>query len=99
VAGTIATDGAGEVMAPGQPYAQTAHALDIVVDALDELGASAADVVATRMYVTDMAHQEAVGRAHSEVFDEVRPAATMVEVAGLAAEGAVVKVEVEGVVG
>jgi len=99
VAGTIATDDAGEVVAPGQPYEQTAHALDIVTDALDELGASAADVVATRMYVIDMAHQAAVGRAHSDVFGDVRPAATMVEVAGLAAEGAVVEVEVEAVVG
>ena len=97
VSGTIATDDDGEVVAPGQAYEQTAHALGIVVDALDELGASVADVVATRMYVTDVSQQEAVGRAHSEVFDDVRPAATMVEVSGLAAEGAVVEVEAEAV--
>ena len=97
VSGTIATDDDGEVVAPGQPYEQTANALGIVVDALDELGASVADVVATRMYVTDVSQQEAVGRAHSEVFDDVRPAATMVEVSGLAAEGAVVEVEAEAV--
>jgi len=98
VSGTIATDADGEVVAPGQPYEQASHALGIVTDALRELGASAADVVATRMYVTDMAHQDAVGRAHGEVFDDVRPAATMVEVAGLAAEGAVVEIEAEAVV-
>lgn len=98
VSGTIATDADGEVVAPGQPYEQASHALDIVTDALEELGASAADVVATRLYVTDIAHQDAVGRAHSEVFDDVRPAATMVEVAGLAAEGAVVEIEAEAVV-
>ena len=99
VAGTIATDDDGAVVAPGQPYEQTGHALSIVTDALSELGASAADVVATRMYVTDMAHMDDVGRAHGEVFGDVRPAATMVEVSGLAAEGAVVEVEAEAVVG
>ena len=99
VAGTIATDDHGAVVAPDQPYEQTEHALDIVTDALAELGASAADVVATRMYVTDMAHMDDVGRAHGEVFGDVRPAATMVEVSGLAAEGAVVEVEAEAVVG
>ena len=70
----------------------------IAIDALAELDASADDVVATRMYVTDMSYQEAVGRAHSEVFGDVRPAATMVEVSGLAAEGAVVEVEAEALV-
>lgn len=99
VAGTIATDEDGEVVAPGQPYEQTAHALGIVTDALEELGASAADVVATRMYVTDMASMDEVGRAHGEVFADVRPAATMVEVSGLAAEGAVVEVEAEAISG
>jgi enamine deaminase RidA (YjgF/YER057c/UK114 family) len=97
VAGTIATDDEGEVVAPGQPYEQTKHALGIVTDALDELDASAADVVATRMYVTDMAYMDDVGRAHGEVFGDVRPAATMVEVTGLAAEGAVVEVEAEAI--
>jgi enamine deaminase RidA (YjgF/YER057c/UK114 family) len=97
VAGTIATDDEGEVVAPGQPYEQTKHALGIVTDALDELDASAADVVATRMYVTDMAYMDDVGRAHGEVFGDVRPAATMVEVSGLAADGAVVEVEAEAV--
>jgi enamine deaminase RidA (YjgF/YER057c/UK114 family) len=99
VAGTIATDDDGAVVAPGQPYEQTKHALSIVTDALAELDASADDVVATRMYVTDMAHMDDVGRAHGEVFGDVRPAATMVEVSGLAAEGAVVEVEAEAVVG
>ncbi|MBX0349370.1 MULTISPECIES: RidA family protein [Haloarcula] len=97
VAGTIATDDDGAVVAPDQPYEQTRYALGIVTDALDDLGASADDVVATRMYVTEMDHQTEVGRAHEEVFGDVRPAATMVEVSGLAAEGAVVEVEAEAV--
>ncbi|WP_324755890.1 Rid family hydrolase [Haloarcula sp. GH36] len=98
VAGTIATDDEGAVVAPGDPYDQTRHALDIVADALDEVGASVDDVVRTRMYVTDIEDMDAVGRAHGEVFADVRPAATMVEVSGLAAEDAVVEVEIEAVV-
>jgi len=98
VAGTIATDDEGAVVAPGDPYEQTRHALDVVADALDEVGASIDDVVRTRMYVTDIEDMDAVGRAHGEVFEAVRPAATMVEVSGLAAEEAVVEVEVEAVV-
>jgi enamine deaminase RidA (YjgF/YER057c/UK114 family) len=99
VSGTIATDDDGEVVAPGDPYEQTRHALGIVVDALADLDASVADVVRTRMYVTDIEDMDAVGRAHGEVFGDARPAATMVEVSGLAAEDAVVEVEVEAVVG
>ncbi|MFC6975047.1 RidA family protein [Halomicroarcula sp. GCM10025709] len=99
VSGTIATDDEGEVVAPGNPSEQTRHALSIVADALAEVDASVADVVRTRMYVTDIDDMDAVGRAHGEVFGEVRPAATMVEVSGLAAEEAVVEVEAEAVVG
>ncbi|MFC7075124.1 RidA family protein [Haloarcula halophila] len=99
VAGTIATDDEGAVVAPGDPYEQTRHALDIVANALDEVGTSVDDVVRTRMYVTDIEEMDAVGRAHGEVFADVRPAATMVEVSELAAEDAVVEVEVEAVVG
>jgi enamine deaminase RidA (YjgF/YER057c/UK114 family) len=98
VAGTIATDDDGEVVAPGDPSEQTRHALSIVADALEDLGASVDDVVQTRMYVTDIDDMDAVGRAHGEVFGDVRPAATMVKVAGLAAADAVVEIEVEAVV-
>jgi enamine deaminase RidA (YjgF/YER057c/UK114 family) len=98
VAGTIATDDEGNVVAPGDPYEQTSHALSIAADALAELDADLSDVVRTRMYVTDIDDQEAVGRAHGEVFGEIRPAATLVEVAGLAAPDAAVDIEVEAVV-
>ena len=64
-------------------YAQAAAALRIIVAALQEAGASARDVVGTAAYVTDMADADLVARAHSEVFDEVRPAATMVAVSAL----------------
>ncbi|MFY4811166.1 RidA family protein [Haloarcula sp. AONF1] len=93
VAGTIATDDDGEVVAPGDPYEQTKHAFDIVSDALTALDAAIEDVVQTRMYVTDIDNQEQVGEAHSEFFGDVRPVATMVEVNGLATPEAVVEVE------
>jgi len=93
VAGTIATDDDGAVVAPGDAYEQTKHAFEIVADALADLDAAIADVVQTRMYVTDIEDQERVGEAHSEFFADVRPVATMVEVSGLAAPEAVVEVE------
>jgi enamine deaminase RidA (YjgF/YER057c/UK114 family) len=93
VAGTIATDEDGEVVAPGDPYEQTKHAFGIVEDAITALDAAIEDVVQTRMYVTDIDDQERVGEAHSEFFVDVRPVATMVEVSGLATPGAVVEVE------
>ncbi|RKS81020.1 enamine deaminase RidA (YjgF/YER057c/UK114 family) [Haloarcula quadrata] len=93
VAGTIATDDGGEVVAPGDPYEQTKHAFGIVSDALTALDAAIEDVVQTRMYVTDIDDQERVGEAHSEFFGDVRPVATMVEVSGLATPEAAVEVE------
>jgi enamine deaminase RidA (YjgF/YER057c/UK114 family) len=98
VAGTTATDDDGEPVAPGDPYAQTAHALGLVAGALDEAGASVADVVRTRLFVTDIDDWEAVGRAHGECFGDVRPATTMVEVSRLIHPDLVVEVEAEAVV-
>jgi enamine deaminase RidA (YjgF/YER057c/UK114 family) len=65
------------------PYAQAKRALDIVVDALAEVGATPADVVRTRAYLTRAEDWEAVGRAHGEVFGDVRPASAFVVVASL----------------
>ena len=65
------------------PGAQAARCLEIIVAALAEAGAGREHVVRTRMYLTDAAHWEAVGAAHGRIFGEVRPAATMVVVAGL----------------
>jgi len=98
VAGTTATDEDGDPVAPGDAYAQTAHALGLVADALDEAGAAIEDVVRTRLFVTDIDDWEAVGRAHGEVFGEVRPATTMVEVSRLIHPDLVVEIEAEAVV-
>ena len=94
VAGCTATVD-GEVRHEGDAYAQARTALEIAVKALTEAGASAADVVRTRMYVTDISDADAVGRAHAEFFGDVRPAATMVEVSGLVARRILVEIEVD----
>jgi enamine deaminase RidA (YjgF/YER057c/UK114 family) len=85
----------GVVTGVGDPYAQTVTAFRVALDALAKAGASIEDVVRTRMYVTDRAHADAVGRAHGEVFAAVRPAATLVVVAGLIDPDMLVEVEVE----
>jgi enamine deaminase RidA (YjgF/YER057c/UK114 family) len=77
------------------PGAQARRCLEIIVTALGEAGAAAADVVRTRMFITDAADAQAVGRAHADVFGEGRPAATMVVVAGLLGPRWKVEIEAE----
>ena len=98
VAGTTASDERGQVVGPGDAYAQAAYALRKIERALREAGATMADVVRTRMYVTDIARWEEVGRAHGEVFRDVRPAATMVEVSRLIDPAMLVEIEAEAIV-
>lgn len=97
VAGSTAMTPTGMAGA-GDAYAQAVHALRTIEAALAKAGASLGDVVRTRMYVTDMAHSDAVGRAHGEVFGAVRPAATMVQVAALIDPAMLVEIEAEAYV-
>jgi enamine deaminase RidA (YjgF/YER057c/UK114 family) len=97
VSGTTPVDDDGEVIGD-DPYEQTTAALDIVEGALADAGASLSDVVRTRMYVTDIDDYEAVGRAHGEVFGDVRPASTMVEVSRLVDDDLCVVIEATAVV-
>lgn len=98
VAGTTGIGPDGRPV-PGGMYAQARRAFEIVGEALGRAGATFADVVRTRMYVTDAARWEEAGRAHGECFAAVRPAATLVVVAGLVDPDMLVEVEVDAVVG
>jgi enamine deaminase RidA (YjgF/YER057c/UK114 family) len=93
VSGTTATDDDGAVVGVGDPYAQMVQALDNVEAALSALDASLDDVVRTRTFVTDIDDWEEIGRAHGEVFGDIRPATTMVEVQRLIDPAMLVEVE------
>jgi enamine deaminase RidA (YjgF/YER057c/UK114 family) len=94
VAGTTATV-KGEVVGVGDAYEQARIAFGIALAALGTAGMETQDVVRTRMYVTDIVDFDAVGRAHKEIFDVVRPVATMVQVAALARPEHLVEVEID----
>jgi enamine deaminase RidA (YjgF/YER057c/UK114 family) len=77
---------------------QTRRALEIILAAIDALGGKASDVVRTRLYVTDISKWQEVGEAHGEVFGQIRPATTMVEVARLIDDSALIEVEADAIV-
>jgi enamine deaminase RidA (YjgF/YER057c/UK114 family) len=95
VSGTTDAGPDGHSRHPDDPAAQARAALEIIGRALDEAGFSLADVVRTRMFVTDIAAARAVGEVHGEVFGEIRPAATLVQVAGLIDPSLLVEIEAE----
>lgn len=98
VAGTTATDEQGQVVGLGDPHAQTAQALRNIEHALQRVGARLADVVRTRMFVTNIKHWQEIGRAHGEFFRQIRPAATMVQVQRLIDPAMLVEIEVDAII-
>ena len=98
VSGTTATDEHGELVGRGDPYLQARQTLQNVINALEMLGARAEHVVRTRIYVTDIGRWQAIARAHGELFGEIRPATSMVEVKRLIDPHMMVEIEADAYV-
>ena len=97
VSGTAPIGTDGRTVGAGDPAAQTRRCLEIIIAAIEQLGGSARDVVRTRTYITRVEDWEQIGRAHGEFFADIRPASTMVKVAGLLDPEWLVEIEADAV--
>jgi enamine deaminase RidA (YjgF/YER057c/UK114 family) len=95
VTGTTATDERGEIVGADDAYIQTVQTIRNIESALAQLGARLADVVRTRMFVTDISRWQEYGRAHGEFFGHILPATTMVEVSKLIDPAMLIEIEAD----
>lgn len=98
VSGTTASDENSQVVHAGDPYHQTQYILRKIERALKEAGATLEDVIRTRIYVTDMAQWQEVARAHGEIFGQIRPANTLIQVAALVDPAHLVEIEADALI-
>ena len=98
VSGTTAFDATGAITCLGDPYGQTVQILKNIESALTQAGAKMADVVRTRIFVTNIAQWKEIGRAHGEAFGTIRPATSMVEVKSLIAPEMLLEIEADAIV-
>jgi enamine deaminase RidA (YjgF/YER057c/UK114 family) len=98
VSGSTAIQPDGSVTGVGDPYAQTIATLRTIEKALQQGGASMQNVVRTRMFATNIAHVDAIGKAHAEFFRDIRPASTLVEVSRLVHPDMLIEIEADAVI-
>jgi enamine deaminase RidA (YjgF/YER057c/UK114 family) len=98
VSGTTATDDSGALVGDGDVYAQASYILQKIERALNTAGAAMTDVVRTRIYLTDASQWREAAQAHAEVFGDIRPANTLVEVSSLVGEGYLVEIEADAMI-
>ena len=98
VAGTTAVDTEGQVVGAGDISKQTDYIFKKIRNALNDAGSKMSDVIRTRMYLTDINDWETVARVHGDIFSDIKPVSTLVEVGGLIDEELLIEIEVSAVV-
>lgn len=98
VAGTTASDENSQVVHVGDPYQQSLYILHKIERALKDVGASLDDVIRTRIYIVNIAQWQEVARAHGEVFGNIRPANTLIQIAGLVHPDHLVEIEADALI-